>query len=82
MQEWYLGWEKVVLVREVSSVRECPHRERGSTLYFLKKLRMIKMCTGQLPRPKCSRPERYVMCHVTCCFDHVTCCCGSCDLLF
>ena len=28
MQEWYLGWEKV---SEVSSVQECPHRERGST---------------------------------------------------
>ena len=30
MQEWYLGWGKGVF-REVSSVQECPHRERGST---------------------------------------------------
>ena len=27
MQEWYLGWEKVSCL-EVSSVQECPHRER------------------------------------------------------
>ena len=31
MQEWYLVWEGV-LFREVSSVQECPHRERGSTV--------------------------------------------------
>ena len=31
MQEWYiLGAGKGVLFREVSSVQECPHRERGS----------------------------------------------------
>ena len=24
MQEWYLGWEKGTLFREVSSVQECP----------------------------------------------------------
>ena len=28
MQEWYLGLGKGVLFREVSSVQECPHRER------------------------------------------------------
>ena len=28
MQEWYLG----VLFREVSSVQECPHRERGGDI--------------------------------------------------
>ena len=33
MQEWYLGWEKV-LFREVSSVQECPHRERGFTVHY------------------------------------------------
>ena len=27
MQEWYLGWEKVSW-EKVSSVQECPHRER------------------------------------------------------
>ena len=33
MQEWYiLGVGKGVLFREVSSVQECPHRERGSTV--------------------------------------------------
>ena len=33
MQEWcILGVGKGVLFREVSSVRECPHRERGSTV--------------------------------------------------
>ena len=31
MQERYLGWEKVSCL-EVSSVQECPHRERGSTV--------------------------------------------------
>ena len=34
MQEWYiLGVGKGVLFSEVSSVQECPHRERGSTVY-------------------------------------------------
>ena len=34
LQEWYiLGVGKGVLFREVSSVQECPHRERGSTVY-------------------------------------------------
>ena len=34
MQEWYiLGVGKGVLFREVSSVQECLHRERGSTVY-------------------------------------------------
>ena len=28
MQEWYLGWEKVSCLESVSSVQECPHRER------------------------------------------------------
>ena len=28
MHEWYLGWGKGVLFRAVSSVQECPHRER------------------------------------------------------
>ena len=28
-----LGVGKGVLFREVSSVQECPHRERGSTVY-------------------------------------------------
>ena len=30
-----LGVGKGVLFREVSSVQECPHRERGSTVYYL-----------------------------------------------
>ena len=29
-----LGVGKGVLFREVSSVQECPHRERGSTVYY------------------------------------------------
>ena len=29
-----LGVGKGVLFREVSSVQECPHRERGSTIYL------------------------------------------------
>ena len=33
MEEWYiLGVGKGVLFGEVSSVQECPHRERGSTV--------------------------------------------------
>ena len=28
VQEWYLGWDKRVLFRELSSVQECPHRKR------------------------------------------------------
>ena len=36
MQEWYiLGVGKGVLFREVSSVQECPHRERGSMCTLL-----------------------------------------------
>ena len=36
MQEWYiLGVGKGVLFREVSSVQECPHREREVPLYML-----------------------------------------------
>ena len=40
LQEWYiLGVGKCVLFREVfissSSVQECPHRERGSTLLHI-----------------------------------------------
>ena len=35
MQEWYiLGVGKGVLFREVSSVQECPHREREVPLYY------------------------------------------------
>ena len=35
MQEWYiLGVGKGVLFREVSSVQECPHREREVPLYL------------------------------------------------
>ena len=37
MQEWYiLGVGKGVLFREVSSVQECPHREREVQLYIRK----------------------------------------------
>ena len=44
MQEWYLGWEKV------SSVQECPHKERGSTCLYVYYL----VCVSKphlLPRP-------------------------------
>ena len=35
MQEWgILGVGKGVLFREMSSVQECPHRERGVPLYI------------------------------------------------
>ena len=32
-QEWYLVVGKGILFREVSSVQECPHREREVPLY-------------------------------------------------
>ena len=34
-----LGVGKGVLFREVSSVQECPHRERGSTVVHVGRLR-------------------------------------------
>ena len=48
MQEWYiLGVGKGVLFREVSSVQECPHRERGSTV-LLCTLHAFPYCPLQL----------------------------------
>ena len=35
MQEWYLVWEKVSCFREVSSVQECPHREREEVPVYM-----------------------------------------------
>ena len=36
-----LGVGKGVLFREVSSVQECPHRERGSTVFSNLKVKTI-----------------------------------------
>ena len=48
LKEWYiLGVGRGVLFREVSSVQECPHRERGSTIVIY-----LSLCSPTMQPPR------------------------------